>query len=83
MSSNRRSTLSAGVRLMVPMIGTERHLVGLLMLGDKKSDEPYSSDDEKLLQAIARQIALARDSVLLKDRVDQATRLFRDKGAHS
>ena len=42
---------------MVPMIGTERHLAGLLMLGDKKSDEPYSSDDERLLQAIARQIA--------------------------
>ena len=27
------------------------------MLGDKKSDEPYSSDDLRLLQAIARQIA--------------------------
>ena len=37
----------AGVRLIVPMIGTERHLAGLLMLGDKKSDEPYSSDDRE------------------------------------
>ena len=72
----------AGVRLMVPMIGTERRLAGLLMLGDKKSDEPYSSDDERLLQAIARQIALARDSVHLKDRVDEDRRLRHDVLAH-
>ena len=72
----------AGVRLMVPMIGTERHLAGLLMLGDKKSEEPYSSDDERLLLAIARQIALARDSVRLKDRVDQDRRLRHDVLAH-
>ena len=72
----------AGVRLVVPMIGTERRLAGLLMLGDKKSDEPYSSDDERLLQAIARQIALARDSVHLKERVDQDRRLRHDVLAH-
>ena len=47
----------AGVRLIVPMPGAERQLAGLLMLGDKKSEEPYSADDLKLLQAIARQIA--------------------------
>ena len=52
------------------------------MLGDKKSDEPYSTDDERLLQAIARQIALARDSVRLKDRVDQDRRLRDDVLAH-
>jgi hypothetical protein len=72
----------AGVRLMVPMIGTERQLAGLLMLGDKKSEEPYSSDDERLLQAIARQIALARDSARLKDRVDEDRRLRHDVLAH-
>jgi GAF domain-containing protein len=72
----------AGVRLIVPMIGTERHLVGLLMLGDKKSDEPYSSDDLKLLQAIARQIAVARENVRLKERVDQDRRLRHDVLAH-
>jgi hypothetical protein len=72
----------AGVRLIVPLIGTEREVVGLLMLGDKKSEEPYSSDDQKLLQAIARQIAVARENVRLKDRVDQDRRLRHDVLAH-
>jgi tRNA A-37 threonylcarbamoyl transferase component Bud32 len=72
----------AGVRLIVPMIGTERHLAGLLMLGDKKSEQPYSSDDLKLLQAIARQIAVARENVRLKERVDQDRRLRHDVLAH-
>jgi GAF domain-containing protein len=72
----------AAVRLIVPMIGTERDLVGLLMLGDKKSDEPYSSDDLKLLQAIARQIAVARENVRLKERVDHDRRLRHDVLAH-
>jgi hypothetical protein len=72
----------AGVRLIVPMIGTERHLAGLLLIGDKKSDEPYSSDDLRLLQAIARQIAIARENVRLKERVDQDRRLRHDVLAH-
>jgi hypothetical protein len=42
--------VEAGVRLIVPMNGSERPLAGLMLLGDKKSDEPYSSDDLRLLQ---------------------------------
>jgi hypothetical protein len=72
----------AGVRLIVPMIGIDRRLAGLLMLGDKKSDEPYSSDDLRLLHAVARQIALARENVRLKDRADQDRRLRHDVIAH-
>ena len=72
----------AGVRLVVPMIGSERHLVGLLMLGEKKSEEPYATDDLKLLQAIARQIAVARENVRLKERVDHDRRLRHDVLAH-
>ncbi len=65
----------AGVRLIVPMIASSRQLLGLLLLGDKKSDEPYSSDDVKLLQAIAQQIATAREHVLLKERADDDRRV--------
>jgi GAF domain-containing protein len=72
----------AGVRLIVPMIGTERQMAGLLMLGDKKSEEPYSSDDRKLLQAIARQIAVARENARLKERIDSDRRLRHDVLAH-
>ena len=52
------------------------------MLGDKKSDEPYSSEDLKLLQAIARQIAVARENVRLKERVDHDRRLRHEVLAH-
>jgi hypothetical protein len=72
----------AGVRLMVPMLGTDRELTGLLMLGDKKSEQPYSSDDERLLLAIARQIALARENARLKERVDQDRRVGHDAVTH-
>jgi len=72
----------AGVRLIVPMPGSDRQLLGMLMLGDKKSEEPYSSDDLKLLQAIARQIGVARETVRLKDRVDEERRTRHDVLAH-
>jgi eukaryotic-like serine/threonine-protein kinase len=65
----------AGVRLIVPMIASSRHMLGLLLLGDKRSDEPYSFDDVKLLQAIAQQIATAREHVLLKEREDDDRRV--------
>jgi len=64
-----------GVRLIVPLMGSDRSMLGLLMLGDKKSDEPYSPDDKQLLQAIARQIVLARENVRLKDRVHRDRRI--------
>ena len=72
----------AGVRLIVPMIGSDRRLLGMLMLGDKKSEEPYSPDDLKLLQAIARQIGVARETVRLKDRVEVDRRIRHDVLAH-
>jgi GAF domain-containing protein len=72
----------AGVRLIVPMTGSDRRLLGLLMLGDKKSEEPYSADDIKLLQAIARQIAVARENVRLKERVADDRRIRHDVLAH-
>ena len=80
--AEREWLVEAGIRLIVPLIGVERHLVGLLMLGDKKSDEPYSGEDRRLLQAIARQIAIARENVRLKNRADQDRRLRHDVIAH-
>ena len=80
--AEREWLVEAGVRLIVPMIGSERQLAGLMLLGDKKSDEPSSSDDLRLLQAIARQIAIARENVRLKERVDQDRRLRHDVLAH-
>jgi serine phosphatase RsbU (regulator of sigma subunit)/anti-sigma regulatory factor (Ser/Thr protein kinase) len=48
----------AGVRLVVPLV-SQGELVGLLNLGPRLSDQEYSSDDRKLLDALAAQAAPA------------------------
>jgi len=45
-----------GVRLLAPVTGAERRLVGILMLGEKRSESPDTSTDRNLLQAIAGQM---------------------------
>ena len=50
--------------LVVPITagtGPERPLVGFIVLGPKKSEEPYSTEDRKLLGAIAAQMGVALD----------------------
>src|SRR5262249_49508563 len=57
-----------GVQLIVPIAGTHR-LVGVLLLGERKSEEPYSATDRRLLQGIATQIGLVYENQHLKERV--------------
>jgi eukaryotic-like serine/threonine-protein kinase len=57
------------VELIVPIAGTDMGLVGLLLLGPKKSEEPYGSTDCDLLEAIAKQIAVVYENVRLKNEV--------------
>ncbi len=60
-----------GVRLIVPIIGTRDRLVGMLLLGERMSDEPYSATDRRLLQAITAQIGLVYENQHLKERARQ------------
>jgi hypothetical protein len=60
-----------GVRLVVPMRTAEGRLVGLILLGEKKSELPYGPDDRRLLQAVAAQIAILYENTALKRRVAQ------------
>src|SRR5439155_57959 len=46
------------VRLVVPMLTAEGRLVGMILLGEKKSEVPYGVEDRRLLQALAAQIAV-------------------------
>ncbi len=48
----------AGVDLVVPLIG-QGALMGALYLGSRLSDQPYSSDDRRLLGSLASQVAPA------------------------
>jgi len=60
-----------GTRLIVPLTGTDERLAGLLLLGQKKSEVPYTAGDRELLETLAGQIAIVYENVRLKNRVDR------------
>ncbi|HEY0101390.1 MAG TPA: protein kinase [Pyrinomonadaceae bacterium] len=62
---------SLGTRLIVPLTGTDERLAGLLLLGEKKSEVPYTASDRELLETLAGQIAIVYENVRLKNRVDR------------
>ncbi len=54
-----------GFRLLVPLIGSQGSLVGLIALGRKKSELPFSGEDQLLLSTIAASAALGLESRLI------------------
>ncbi|MCA1555671.1 MAG: GAF domain-containing protein, partial [Acidobacteria bacterium] len=66
---------SLGTRLIVPLTGTDDRLAGLLLLGEKKSEVPYTANDRELLETLAGQIAIVYENVRLKNRVDRDRRI--------
>ena len=60
-----------GATLLVPVssgAGESRQLLGALVLGAKRSDEPYTADDRALLSSIAAQVGLGLDVARLRRR---------------
>lgn len=51
--------------LIVPLL-IEHRLVGMMVLGERKSEEPYSSEDRELLRTLGAQLALTLDYTRLK-----------------
>jgi serine/threonine protein kinase len=64
-----------GASLIVPMRGTDDRLAGLLALGPKKSETPYSGSDRQLLETLADQIALVYENARLKERAAKDRRI--------
>jgi phosphoserine phosphatase RsbU/P len=56
---------------LVPMPGRECQLAGLLVLGQRLSEEPYSSEDKRLLASVASQAGIALESIHLAEKVAQ------------
>src|SRR5262249_2177708 len=63
-----------GAELIAPMIDSQNQLVGLMILGEKRSEEPYSPTDRSLLLAIARQMATIFEVIRLQRQVAQKAR---------
>ena len=70
--------MDLGVRLIVPIAGTHDRLVGVLLLGERKSEEPYSATDRRLLQGIAAQIGLVYENQHLQERARRDADVRRD-----
>lgn len=61
-----------GSQLLVPLARQDK-LLGLLSLGAKRSEEPYSPSDLRLLESIATQTALALENGQLAETVARET----------
>jgi eukaryotic-like serine/threonine-protein kinase len=60
----------SGASLLVPVLGDQKTLVGVIILGEKRSEEAYTDEDRQLLASIASQVGLGFDVARLRRRVD-------------
>jgi hypothetical protein len=58
-----------GIELVIPMTGIDQDVVGLLMVGGKRSEEPFTSQDRGLLQLVAAQIGSVYEVLSLREQV--------------
>lgn len=57
-----------GAALLMPIVGQDTSLIGVLVLGEKLSEEPYDADDKALLSSIAAQVGLYFDVAQFRSR---------------
>ena len=54
---------------LVPLLGRDNRLVGLLVLGARLSEEPYSREDQQLLASVATQAGIALEGIRLGEEI--------------
>jgi hypothetical protein len=67
-----------GIDVIVPIADGDDRLIGALLLGRKKSDEPYSEVDSRFLTAVAKQTAVIRENLNLRARLEDEVRVRHD-----
>ena len=60
---------SFGAECLVPMLGHDGGLTGLLVLGPRLSEEPYSREDRRLLASVATQAGATLDNIRLAEQM--------------
>jgi sigma-B regulation protein RsbU (phosphoserine phosphatase) len=67
---------------LVPLVGRSRQMEGLLVLGPRLSEEPYSGEDVSLLASVGTQAGLALENIRLAEtmaaRIDAERRTARE-----
>jgi predicted Ser/Thr protein kinase len=74
--TDRRWLADSGAQLLVPIFtrAEETHtIVGIILLGQKRSEEPYTAEDRRLLNGIAAQMSVALDLSRLRRSAPQST----------
>ena len=64
---------------LVPIVGRTSNLMGLLVLGPRLSEEPYSGEDKTLLESVASHAAVSLENMSLAEQI--ADRLELDRRA--
>ncbi|MGB7848418.1 MAG: SpoIIE family protein phosphatase [Candidatus Acidiferrum sp.] len=64
---------------LVPIVGRNNRLLGLLVLGPRLSEEPYSGEDKGLLESVAGHAAVSLENMRLAEQM--ADRMERDRRA--
>jgi sigma-B regulation protein RsbU (phosphoserine phosphatase) len=54
---------------LVPIRGRDNNLIGLLVLGPRLSEEPYSGEDKGLLDSVAAQVGIALENISLAEKM--------------
>jgi serine phosphatase RsbU (regulator of sigma subunit) len=54
---------------LVPILGRTSGLVGLLVLGQRRSEEPYSGEDKSLLDSVASQAGITLENIRLAEKM--------------
>jgi sigma-B regulation protein RsbU (phosphoserine phosphatase) len=54
---------------LVPVLGRQGRLLGIIVLGERLSEEPYSREDRRLLSSVASQAGLALENIQLAERI--------------
>ncbi|MCX6597659.1 MAG: protein kinase [Acidobacteria bacterium] len=61
--------------LVVPMMGPDQRVSGVLWLDEKMSEEPYSARDQALLQTVAAQVGMVYENLQLKEQLQAEQRV--------
>ncbi len=54
---------------LVPILGRENNLIGMLVLGQRLSEEPYSGEDKHLLDSVAAHAGVALENIRLAEKM--------------
>jgi sigma-B regulation protein RsbU (phosphoserine phosphatase) len=54
---------------LVPILGRENNLIGVIVLGQRLSEEPYSGEDKRLLDSVAAHAGIALENIRLAEKM--------------